>query len=184
MILGAQNYPFASATGTDWAWFCLEILDMLDLQVWYDEYVEDPLSAWPHRYLAQDITQAFVTMGLFFPGLKDAKVVRAFLDSDQGSDLKGSKVFDPAARAKEIPERRGRSSPVERPKSFYEGLEKLKECESLVDGYPWDWNLVVRPIIAKRKCISTSYPAPRPICEITASDMVYSYLALQSTEPG
>lgn len=149
MILGAQNYPFASATGTDWAWFCLEILDMLDLQVWYDEYVEDPLSAWPHRYLAQDITQAFVTMGLFFPGLKDAKVVRAFLDSDQGSDLKGSKVFDPAARAKEIPDRRGRSSPVERPKSFYEGLEKLKECESLVDGYPWDWNLVVRPIIAK-----------------------------------
>lgn len=124
---------------------------MLDLQVWYDEYVEDPLSAWPHRYLAQDITQAFVTMGLFFPGLKVTKVVRAFLDSDQGSNLRGSKVFDPEARAKEIPDRRGRSGPMERPKSFYEGLEELKKCESGIDGYPWDWNLVVRPIIAKRK---------------------------------
>ncbi|ROW02401.1 hypothetical protein VMCG_06073 [Cytospora schulzeri] len=149
IILGAQNFSFASGEGTDWAWFCLEILDMLDLRVWYDEYVEDPLSAWPHRYLAQDITQAFVTMGLFFPGLKDAKVVRAFLESDQGSDLKGSKLFDPDARAKEIPDRRGRSSPAERPESFYEGLEKLKECDSWVDGYPWDWNLVVRPILAK-----------------------------------
>lgn len=118
---------------------------MLDLQVWYDEYVEDPLSTWPHRYLAQDITQAFVMMDLFFPGLKDAKVLRACLDSDQESDLRGSKVFDPTARAKEISDRRGRSSPVERPKSFYEALEKLEECDPWVDEYPWNWNLVVRP---------------------------------------
>ncbi|KAK7745831.1 hypothetical protein SLS53_002548 [Cytospora paraplurivora] len=149
IILGAQNYTFDSSVGVDWAWACLEILDMLDLQVWYDEYVEDPLSAWPHRYLAQDITQAFVTMGLFFPGLESTKIVRAFLDSKQGSGFKDSKVFDTVARARHIPDRRGRASPSERPASFYEGLETLKQGDSWVDGYPWDWSLTVRPIIAK-----------------------------------
>lgn len=91
-------------------------------------------------------------MGLFFPTLESTKIVRAFLDSKQGSGFKDSKVFDTVARARDIPDRRGRASPSERPASFYEGLETLKQGDSWVDGYPWDWSLTVRPIIAKRKC--------------------------------
>lgn len=149
IVVGAQNHTFTGPVNTDWLWLCLEILDSLGLQSWYDEYVQEALVPWPHRYLAQDVTQAFVMMALFFPKLKATKIVREFLDSEAGSQFKNSRLFDPAARATEIPDRRSRDSTTERPSSFYKELEALEELDGWVDNYPWDWNLVTRPIIAK-----------------------------------
>lgn len=151
MIIGAQNFSSAKAAGTDWAWYCLDILDTLGLQAWYDEYDENPLSPWPHRYLAQDVTQAFVTMGLFFPNVEVTKLVREYLDSEDGSQFKNSGIFDPVARSLKSLDRRSRTSQTRKPRTFFKELEKLDECESFVDSYPMEWSKAVRPIIAKCK---------------------------------
>lgn len=152
MIIGVQNFSAkTTSTTSGWAWFCLDILDMLELQAWYDDYDENPLSPWPHRYLSQDVTQAFVTMGFFFPNLKVTQLVREYLDSEQGSQFKNSEIFDPVARSQKLPDRRSRTSQSEKPKSFFKELEELEKCDSMADSYPLEWSKVVRPIIAKRK---------------------------------
>ncbi|KAI3395247.1 hypothetical protein diail_1600 [Diaporthe ilicicola] len=108
MIIGVQNYP-AKTSGMDWAWFCLDIIDKLELLVWFDDYGQDPHSPWPHRYIAQDITQAFVTMAFFFPNLEVTGLVRKYLDSEQGSQFKNSEIFDPIARSQKTLDRRSRT---------------------------------------------------------------------------
>lgn len=118
---------------------------------------------WPHRYLAQDVTQAFIKMGLFFPTLKTTRIVRDFLESKDGCQFKNSKLFDLAAWAKDIPDRRSRDSGAERPKSFYGKVEEIYEEGSWVDNYPLEWNKTVRPIIAKRLCLSLSLSPLRMI---------------------
>lgn len=151
MIIGAQNFSSAKTAGTAWAWYCLDILDMLELRAWYDEYDQSPFSPWPHRYLARDVTQAFVTMGLFFPNVEVTKLVREYLDSKEGSQFKTSEIFDPVARSRKLPDRRSRTSQSRKPASFFKELEELDECESMIDSYPMDWSKAVRPIIAKCK---------------------------------
>jgi len=60
IIVGIQKQK--AKTGHEWVWMCLEILDRLKLKVHYDDFVTEPLTPWPHRYMAQDIVQAFVMM--------------------------------------------------------------------------------------------------------------------------
>ncbi|KAG6360935.1 hypothetical protein INS49_012003 [Diaporthe citri] len=146
---GLQNFSSANTADAAWAWYCLDILDTLELRAWYDDYDQNPLSPWPHRYLAQDVTQAFVTMGLFFPDLEVTKLVREYLGSEQGSQFKNSQIFDPVTRSRKALDRRSRTSQSRKPESFFEELEELEECESMIDSYPFEWSKAVRPIIAK-----------------------------------
>jgi hypothetical protein len=160
IIIGLQNSSSVKAAGTDWAWFCLNILDQLELRAWYDDYDQNPLSPWPHRYLAQDVTQALVTMSLFFPNVEVTKLVRDFLDSEQGSQFKNSEIFDPVARSRQTLDRRSRTSQSRKPESFFKELEQLEEGEeSMVDSYPVDWSKAVRPIIAKCESIPLHFIA-------------------------
>jgi hypothetical protein len=152
IITGLQKARTAGPARTDWTWFCLDILDQLRLQAWYDKYDENNPAALPHRYLAQDITQAFVTMALFFPNVEVTKLVKDFLYSEEGSQFKNSDIFDPVTRSQRIPDRRSRTSQSLRPEGFFEQLEELETGEGLmVDRYPMDWSKTVRPIIAKRE---------------------------------
>lgn len=151
MIIGAQNFSSAKTASTAWAWYCLDILDLLELRAWYDDYDQNPLSPWPHRYLAQDVTQAFVTMSLFFPNVQVTKLVVEYLDSEEGSQFQTSEILDPCARSRKLPDRRSRTSQSRKPESFFKELEELDECESMVDSYPLEWSKAVRPIIAKCK---------------------------------
>ncbi|KAG8162053.1 hypothetical protein KVR01_007818 [Diaporthe batatas] len=168
IIIGLQKASSVKTAGTEWAWFCLDILDRLGLQAWCDDYDPNPHSPWPHRYLAQDVTQAFVTMGLFFPKLEVTKLVRDFLDSEQGSQFKISGIFDPVARSRMIPDRRSRTSQTRRPKSFFKELEELESREeSMVDICPMSWSTAVRPIIAtlyRAGIIQPSNTQPHPDC--------------------
>lgn len=163
MIIGAQNSS-AKTIDPAWAWYCLDILDLLELRAWYDDYDQNPLSPWPHRYLAQDVTQAFATMGLFFPNVEVTKLVREYLDSEEGSQFKKSRIFDPISRSQETLDRRSRTSQSQKPASFFKELEELEEGEeSMIDSYPMDWSKAVRPIIAKCKSHSASRCQPPTI---------------------
>lgn len=152
IIIGLQNASSIEVSGTGWAWFCLDILDRLGLRAWYDDYDPNPHSPWPHRYLAQDVTQAFVTMGLFFPNLEVAKLVRDFLDSEEGLQFKNSDIFNPVERSQLMPDRRSRTSQSRKSKSFFKELEELEDgAESMIDMQPVNWSMAVRPIIATCK---------------------------------
>lgn len=182
MIVGAQNFSSNSA-GTAWAWFCLDILDMLELRAWYDDYDQNPLSPWPHRYLAQDVTQAFVTMGLFFPNVEVTKLVKEYLDSEEGSQFKDSEIFDPVSRSRKLPDRRSRTSQSRKPKSFFKQLEELDECESMVDSYPMEWSKAVRPIIAKRKQTHSAFRyQSASTCSQTDGPLVYRAGIIQPSD--
>lgn len=158
IIIGLQNASSVKTASTEWAWFCLDILDRLELPAWCDDYDPNPHSPWPHRYLAQDVAQAFVTMGLFFPNLEVTKLVRDFLDSEEGSQFKISDIFDPVARSRLTLDRRSRTSQSRKPKSFFKELEELEDGEeSLVETYPVNWSMAVRPIIATCKPASSSH---------------------------
>lgn len=116
IITGIQKQT--SIANTDWMQFCLEVLDSLSLKVYYQDFVKNPHDPWPHRYMAQDITQAFVMMALFFPNLEVTSIAKHYFDTDEGSAFKTSPLFNPAARAKQLPDRRTRAGNSERPKAF------------------------------------------------------------------
>lgn len=58
MMMGAQNHTSTTVLNPDWIWICVEILDLLGLQAWYDDHVPERLVPWPHRHVAQDLTDA------------------------------------------------------------------------------------------------------------------------------
>ncbi|KAL2020813.1 hypothetical protein VTK56DRAFT_7906 [Thermocarpiscus australiensis] len=151
LIIGLQKYESPRPQDhSNWAWFCMEVLDWLHLKIYYYEYNQEVLSPWPHRYILQDIVQAFMTMGLFFPGVQETSIIREFLESEQGKPFQDSQILDPASRRTRRPETRTRTSCGARPKSFWEEWQKIYESgKSFVDAYPWDWALAVKPIIAK-----------------------------------
>jgi hypothetical protein len=151
LIRGIQNFT-SSAPSVNWAWFCMETLDWMHLKLHYSSYTTEPLKPWPHRYMAHDITQAFVTMALFFPDLDVTSVIREYLDTEEGSAFRDSPIFDPAARSRHRPDCRTRTSNKFRPSSFWSELDKLKKSKKpIFDIYPMEGSLAIRPIIAKRK---------------------------------
>jgi len=155
LLRGIQNFSPANPS-TDWAWFCMQTLDWMNLKLHFKDYTTEPFKPWPHRYMAQDITQAFVAMALFFPDLPVASVVRTYLDTKEGSEFKASPLFDLAARAKYRPDCRTRTSNRFRQPSFWTQLEELKKSKrAIFEIYPMDWSILIRTTIAKR---NTSMP--------------------------
>lgn len=155
IIIGVQKYQSPHPQQHDqWAWFCMDVLDRLNLKLYYDDFNFNVSSPWPHRYIVQDIVQAFMAMGLFFPGVKETSIIHEYLESEQGRDLKAkaSQIFDPASRRARRPDVRTRTSMDCRPKKFWKEWDELYPSGRFcVDTYPWDSSMAIRPIIAKRK---------------------------------
>ena len=170
LIVRIQNQALEEPL-TDWAWFCIEILDWLNLQAYYDEYQPDSWNPWPHRYIVQDITQAFVTMALFFPDLPVSRISRGCLDSPAGAELRASQLFDPLARAATLPDRRTSHTSHDKPPKFWAPLEALEkdrsDCfENLV---PMEWSKALRSIIAqlyKSGVIGLEYGLPTNVISV------------------
>lgn len=131
----------------------MEILNWLNLKIYYDAYVRDPANPWPHRYILQDIVQAFMTMGLFFPNVEVTSIVQEHLGSREGQAFRNSKILDPEACRQVRPDARTRTSCAYRPRKFWDGWgNKVYTGGDLyIDKFPFDWNMAIRPIIVKRK---------------------------------
>ncbi|KAK4650917.1 hypothetical protein QC762_0115000 [Podospora pseudocomata] len=145
----------------------MEILNCLNLKIYYDVYVRDPANPWPHRYILQDIVQAFMTMGLFFPNVEVTSIVQEHPGSREGQAFRNSKILDPEARRQVRPDARTRTSCAYRPRKFWDGWEnKVYTGDDLyIDKFPFDWNMAIRPIIAKFYRAGMIGPAcvePRP----------------------
>ncbi|KAL7944080.1 hypothetical protein V8C42DRAFT_96105 [Trichoderma barbatum] len=141
----------AHAESTDWVYYLSEIMNWLGIQATdddhYGDYLFAPLS---HAFIVQDLVQAFSTVAMFFPEVDTTAHVTAFLKSDQCESIKNSSLFDPRERNKILPDRRTRSSYKYRdPKSWDEWNTILESESHFSDIYPFDWNLAIRPIIAK-----------------------------------
>lgn len=152
LITGLQKYQSPHPRRhEEWTWFCMEILNWLNLKIYYDVYVRDPANPWPHRYILQDIVQAFMTMGLFFPNVEVTSIVQEHLGSREGQAFRDSKILDPEARRQVRPDARTRTSCAYRPRKFWDGWEnKVYTGDDLyIDKFPFDWNMAIRPIIAK-----------------------------------
>ncbi|KAH8882225.1 hypothetical protein GQ53DRAFT_753902 [Thozetella sp. PMI_491] len=151
LINGIQKYC-SPQPQDDWAWFCIEILDWMNLKMHYEVYNPAPFDPWPHRYIVQDIVQAFLTMAMFFPNLDVTHIAREFLDS-KASHLKSSPLFDPASRALTRPDTRTRESHARRPKDFWKVLKRALKTQKPhmgeVGDVPKEWHLYLRPTIAK-----------------------------------
>ncbi|KAM7183928.1 hypothetical protein V8F20_012427 [Naviculisporaceae sp. PSN 640] len=151
LIISLQKYESPFPQQHQWAWFCMQVLDWMKLKLTYDDYNPDVHNPWPHRYILQDIVQAFMTMGLFFPNLPVTSVVQEFLNSsEEGKKFRDSKIFDKAWRGQQVPDIRKRTSCSSRPKQFWEEWEKVYTGDAhFVDAIPFDWNMAIRPTIAK-----------------------------------
>jgi len=113
------------------------------------------MDPWPHRYILQDITQASMTMGLFFPGLRVMSIIQEYLASEDGKKFKDSAIFDPVTRSAKIPDIRSRTSCGRRPKEFWADWDhKVYTGDDwYINQVPLDWNPAIRPMIAKRKSL-------------------------------
>jgi len=151
LLRGIQRYV-PDVPNLDWAWFCMQTLDWMNLKLHYRNYSTEPLHPWPHRYMVQDITQAFVTMALFFPDLPVTSVVHDYLKTKEGSEFKSSPIFNAVERSKQRPACRTRTSNRFRQPSFWIELEKLKNVnnKAIFEVYPMEWAKLIRPTIAKR----------------------------------
>jgi hypothetical protein len=114
MILGIQQmgqpdtmYGFAPTDRAwrAWAQFCLDILDWLGLKLHYDDYVPTSHTPWPHRYIIQDLTQALVMMGMFFPKQREYTTLihDGYLKATGKTQFP---LFDQVGRAASPPDRR------------------------------------------------------------------------------
>ncbi|KAK3935401.1 hypothetical protein QBC46DRAFT_422732 [Diplogelasinospora grovesii] len=135
-----------------WVWFCMELIDWLGLQLYYDEYNMISAEAWPHRYIIHDMCQAFMMMGIFFPDLEVARITREYLSSKDGARLKSSAIFDPTARSKTLPDRRSARSSSMFPKTFWKQWKNAvvsDEKAEEIHAYQQEAIVAIRPIIAK-----------------------------------
>lgn len=76
-----------------------------------------------------------------------------FLDSEEGEKFKDSLIFNQEERAKYYPDIRTDKSTALQPKEFYADFDKYRKQMKFSDDYaafPLEWDMKVRPIIAKR----------------------------------
>jgi len=125
---GSPKVPVTKARR---ARFCLVIADWLKLKSYYNEY-NNPTDPWPHRYILQDITQAFMTMGLFFPGLGVTSIIQEYLASEDRKNFKDSTIFDPVTRSAKIPDIRSRTSCGRRLKELWADWEITRCTQAMI----------------------------------------------------
>lgn len=79
---------------------------------------------------------------------------KEFFDAPEGEKYKASLLFKQEERAKIMPDSRSHWSNKARPKEFWKevdkGLKKMEYADD-VENLPEEWDMAVRPIIARRK---------------------------------
>lgn len=108
----------------------------------------------------RDIAVAFLKMCPFFPNHKSASI-KEFLDSEAGAPFKDSQLFRMEGRAKILPKTRSHACSNHRPDGFWSewdrrlkslGRQKRNGPEAFtVTDYPKQWEVALRPIVAKCK---------------------------------
>jgi hypothetical protein len=106
------------------------------------------LSPSSHKHVIKDMARAYIAMCPFFPNL-DTYSLNKFYDTDHGSEFKKSDILNSTLRAQNIPDRRRHDSNRYMPMEFFSEWLKLRDTPSF--SLPREWELVVRPIIAKCK---------------------------------
>jgi hypothetical protein len=99
----------------------------------------------------RQMVRAFAQMSLFFPDHKVLSMEAFLKTNDVCEKYRSSLLFDPAARAKMIPQCRSLKSNWLRPKEFWdEYYERVRDRPGdHAVNYPREWDTAVRPIIAK-----------------------------------
>lgn len=100
-----------------------------------------------HLRVMKDARRAYSIITLF--GSRH----HSFFRTKKGSKHKNSQLFNQLERSKNLPDRRGPQSCKFREKSFYAEFEKVQteseEIESLYDPLPLEWDICIRPKIAR-----------------------------------
>ncbi|KAL8800251.1 MAG: hypothetical protein Q9182_005307 [Xanthomendoza sp. 2 TL-2023] len=93
-----------------------------------------------HRRVTHDALEARAMALLFFPS--------SFLISEQGLPHKDSLLLNQHARAIDPPLRRPFTSDAHKPRNFWDEFDTYWRTHS-IDEYPQDWDIAIRPIIAR-----------------------------------
>lgn len=91
----------------------------------------------------RDVRKAVAKVSPFFN--------REFLDSKDGEEFCASLLFKQEERAKQLPDIRSAFSNTSRKKEFWKGWEQVKKDIKDLDDIPEEWDVAIRPIIARRK---------------------------------
>ncbi|RYP36854.1 hypothetical protein DL767_003244 [Monosporascus sp. MG133] len=153
IIHGIQAKTQASGS-TDWVWFLAELLDWLGVRTDYRTYSHEALAPWPHAFVIQDVVKAFTCMAMFFRESWLCAPATEFFESAEGSKYQDSQLLKPLERSKTVPKHRTRVSSRYRPKSFWKEWDDIftsaeKRNAWYADEYPLEWDVAIRPIIAK-----------------------------------
>ena len=109
-----------------------------DLLNWLDI---DPES---HRHVFRDLRTACIMISLFFP--------TTFFESEGGKEFKHSLLINQVERAQKLPDRRRDEGNRCTPKEFWTEWDDMRKGRSHhPEGYPLEWNVVLRPILAHCK---------------------------------
>ena len=109
------------------------------------DWLEQPNA---HGRVHKDMRHARNMMNIFFP--------TNFWDSKAGLPLKDSLLVKQVERAKNVPERRTHHSVKYRPSDFYKDIDavssnRISKQAPIVEVFPEEWDLAIRPIIARRE---------------------------------
>ena len=103
-----------------------------------------------HRHVGRDIGRAYAMASIFFD---DGD---GFFESGVGKQWKGTLLTDQSKRAESFPDIRSHTSCKYRPDDFYKDMSRLGfdrpiSTEEIRKRFPPDWNIALRPIIARRE---------------------------------
>lgn len=109
-----------------------------------------------HKWILRDMAKAYMAMCPFFEGL-EAFSLTEFYEEDHGRPYKSSDLLDVELRAQTIPNRRSCHSNTTRPAEHWAEWNVLHDQilahvrGERVDspGLPEEWELLIRPAIAK-----------------------------------
>ncbi|KAL8979797.1 MAG: hypothetical protein Q9205_004956 [Flavoplaca limonia] len=93
-----------------------------------------------HRRVTRDALEARATACLFFPS--------SFLSSQFGTPHKDSLLLNQPERALNPPPKRPHASDAKKPKNFWDEFDTHFKTHA-IDDYPAEWDIAVRPIIAR-----------------------------------
>ncbi|KAI3333171.1 hypothetical protein F4824DRAFT_503461 [Ustulina deusta] len=170
-------------SGHAWLWFVLEVLEWLGVRADYTGYTQVMTAPWPHPFIIQDTLKAWAYMATSFPDLEQCQPATDFFKSEEGQRYQESPLHDPHQRASTLPDIRTKTSFRYRPKKFWKEWDDIvtKANEDRVyyaDVFPLQWNVAIRPILAKLYLAGIIAPVLLP-----NSPQVCPGFAVANTEP-
>ncbi|MCJ1287642.1 hypothetical protein MMC26_006994 [Xylographa opegraphella] len=115
----------------------IRLLHCLNILEWMGQRPEKKVQS----RMIHDMRKAYAMMSLFFP--------TGFFESNSGLQFKDSLLFNQSERMRRLPpDRRTHHSNVCMPKQLWAEWDTF-HTEEEVHKYPFDWDLTIRPIIAR-----------------------------------